>query len=320
MAAGPLVRDNWLPRLKVIKGAGQVKLETWANDLFPGYKPDNASTFYGDVIQKLFLWPDDRQTEIENLCDGRTPGFAYDVLANLIVRDEGSFNVVLTTNFDDLIADAIYLSTNTHPLVILHESLATYIRPTRTRPLVVKLHGDNRLSPQNTSSETDVLKEEIEKQVKLLLNDRGLVFLGYGGNDIGIKKMLESLPDDALPLGVFWVSGSEPKGEIRDWLDLREAVWVEMGDFDEFMLLVKDAFSIQHPNPQRFEHVFDQYMDTYRTLSSQVDSLPDTAPDASALKLAVERSDQTFTNWMAVEIAATPFKGSAREHLRISVN
>ncbi len=76
------------------------------------------------------------------------------VLATLIARYGGCFNVVITTNFDDLVSDALYLFTQARPIVIGHESLADFIRPTRTRPLVVKLHGDARLAPQNTVVET----------------------------------------------------------------------------------------------------------------------------------------------------------------------
>ena len=107
------------------------------------------------MIQQLFFSPRGLgKREIERLCDGRFPAFGYAVLASLMAMDGGRFNIVLTTNFDDLVADALYLFTAARPLVIHHESLANFIRPTRTRPLVVKLHGDHRLSPQNTFEET----------------------------------------------------------------------------------------------------------------------------------------------------------------------
>ncbi|MCH7843169.1 MAG: tetratricopeptide repeat protein [Chloroflexi bacterium] len=285
-------------------------METWAKEEFPGYESGNAADYYGDVMQALFLNAEQRQLEIERQCEGKFPGFGYATLANLVALEGGRFNVVLTTNFDDLIADALYLYTEARPLVILHESLATYIRPTRTRPLVVKLHGDNRLSPQNTVSETEELLAGIGAQVRNLLNDRGLIFVGYGGNDKGIERMLRCLPPEALPLGIYWVSGTEPQGEIRDWLESREAVWVEKGDFDELMLLVRDVFSLRHPDQRRFERVFEQYMDTYKTLSAKVESLPDTDPDASALKQAVVRTDQSFPDWWAVGLAASRFEES----------
>jgi Tfp pilus assembly protein PilF len=280
-------------------------LDTWATEELPDWSPENASSFYGAILEKLFLSAEERQREIERLCDGRFPSFGYATLATLVAFEGGRFNVVLTTNFDDLMADALYLFTQARPLVIQHESLANYIRPTRTRPLIVKLHGDHRLSPQNTGAETEALKELIEKQVRTLLNDRGLVFMGYGGNDEGIAKMLEALPAEALPLGVFWTGRREPFGRLRFWLESRDAIWIEKGSFDEMMLLIRDVFDLPHPERRRFEEVFEQYRATYDDLSGHIVALPDTAPDAPALKEAVRRADESFLDWRTVREEAS---------------
>ena len=269
-ASSALVKDNWLPRLRDLRAPHRNDLDAWAKEEFSEYNADNSAASYGDVMEKLFLHPEERQREIERLCDGKFPGFGYAALASPVAIEGGRFNVVLTTNFDDLIADALYLFTKARPLVIHHESLATFIRPTRTRPLVVKLHGDHRLSPQNTATETESLKEEIEKQVRTLLHDRGLIYVGYGGNDRGITKTFEALPSEALPMGVFWVSSREPEGSIRSWLESRNAVWVEKGNFDELMLLVRDVFELPHPDQRRFNEVFERYKDTYEKLSGRI--------------------------------------------------
>ncbi len=299
-----LVKDKWLPRLRDLLAPNRKDLDTWAKEEIPGYDTQNPAASYGPVMERLFLQPEERQRELESLCEGRFPGFGYAVLANLLEHQGGCFNVALTTNFDDLMPDALYLFTQARPLTIQHESLAQFIRPTRTRPLIVKLHGDHRLSPLNTSHETERLKEDIGRQVAAVLNDRGLIFIGYGGNDQGIRKMLDGLPAAALPLGVFWVSGAEPQGEIRPWLESREAIWVEKHDFDELMLLIRDVFDLPHPERKRFDEVFEKYTETYKKLSTRVATLPDTAPDAAALKEAVERADEAFPNWVAPLMAA----------------
>jgi Tfp pilus assembly protein PilF len=307
-AAGNLVKDQWLPRLRDVCAPERKDLDTWAKEQFPNYDPNNPAASYGATMGRLFLSPEERQREIENLCDGKFPGFGYAVLASLVAMGDGHFNVVLTTNFDDLMADALYLFSPARPLVIHHESLAGYIRPTRTRPLVVKLHGDNRLSPKNTADETNRLKEDIDKQVRSVLCDRGLIFIGYGGNDVGIKKMLQDVPEEGLPLGVFWVSRAEPQGTIRPWLESRNAIWVEKGDFDELMLLVRDSFNLPHPDRARFDDVFGKYKATYDTLSAHVEKLPSSAPDASAMKEAVKRADKSFPDAWAVVVNASRLK------------
>ena len=308
--AATLVREQWLPRLRDLRAPSRKDIDAWAKEAVEDYDPKNPAASYGRVIDQLFFQAEERQREIESLCDGRFPGFGYAVLSGMVPLEGGRFNVVLTTNFDDLVADALYLFTTARPLVIHHESLASYIRPTRTRPLIVKLHGDHRLSPQNTAVETQTLKNEIEAHVRTLLHDRGLIFLGYGGNDEGIKAMFEALPPEALPLGVFWVAAAEPAGILRPWLEARNAVWVEKRDFDECMLVLRDEFQIQHPERKRFDQVFEKYTETYKVLSARIESLPDASPEVSALKQVVKRTDQSFRDWHAVSFEAGRFEQS----------
>lgn len=303
--AGSLVRNDWLPRLRDLRAPERKDLDVWAKEQFPEYDPDNPAASYGPVMGQLFLQQEVRQLEVERLCDGKFPAFGYAVLATLVAQKKGVFNVVLTTNFDEMVPDALYLYTRARPLVIGHESLAGYIRPTRTRPLVIKLHGDFRLSPQNTSAETEMLKKEVERQIANLLHDRGLIVMGYGGNDQGIAKMFRALPKESLPFGIYWVSGSEPQGILRAWLEERSAVWIQNSDFDEMMLLLRDAFSLPHPDQKPFDTVFRKYGEMYKALSDRILAKAADTVESAALKDAVERADRDLSGWLAVYTEAS---------------
>jgi hypothetical protein len=74
-----------------------------------------------------------------------------------------------------------------------------YFRPTRTRPLIVKLHGDRWISPLNVDDDVDQISQVIAEPVQHLLRDRGVIVVGFGGNDPGICTMLTNVPTDALP-------------------------------------------------------------------------------------------------------------------------
>src|SRR5215216_2394517 len=76
-AAGSLVLHNWLPRLQAIRAPNEPDLLRWARREIPAFDPSNPSASYGAVIERLFLNPVERQREIENLCDGKFPGFGY---------------------------------------------------------------------------------------------------------------------------------------------------------------------------------------------------------------------------------------------------
>jgi Tfp pilus assembly protein PilF len=303
--AGGLVTEEWLPRLHKIMTPMESDALTWGRDNFE-YNPDDPASIYGKLMKRVFLQKEEQQREIERICDNKFPAFGYAVLALLMERAKtsGTFNVVLTTNFDDLVADALYLFTSIRPLVIHHESLANYIRPTRTRPLIVKLHGDNHFSPYNTPEQTAELPEITSKQVSTLLHDRGLIFLGYSGNDQSIVHLLEALPEDALPFGIYWCSSKEPSCKLSEWLHLRKAIWVETSDFDRFMLLVRTATELNLPESTRFEKVFDKLMDDYKTLSGSIGHASDNTAEQAALKVAVAKTNKSFPNWRAVLLEA----------------
>lgn len=207
-----------------------------------------------------------------------------------------------------MVADALYLYTNCRPLVINHDSLAPFICPTRTRPLLVKLHGDHRLTPRNTDLETDCLEKGIKQRVSMALHDRGLIFMGYGGADRGVLEMLDSLPSEAIPYGVYWVSRREPQDKIREWLLNRNGVWVKSGDFDETMLLICNEFKLPHPNEQRFKRIFDDYQKKFRELSEKIDQKPEKEPNIEVLKKAVANAEDAFPGYWKIINKAQKFE------------
>jgi Tfp pilus assembly protein PilF len=306
--AARLVRQHWLPRLRDLRDPSRKDVDKWAAETFSGYEPANAAAFYGEVMEELFLLPEERQREIELLCESRFPGFGYAALASLMTLPEGRFNVALTTNFDDLLADAFFMFTKARPLVTPHESLGNYLRPTRTRPLIVKLHGDHRLAPLNTLRATDDIRKDVEKRVRSVIRDRGLIFMGYGGNDESIVQLLSEFTEEALPLGVYWFGAEPPAGPLRAWLESRQTVWVDEADFDESMLLLRDIFAAPHPESKRFDHVFAKYTATYQALSTRVGQMAENRPNAATLKEAVKHTDGSFPDWWSVEMETERLK------------
>ncbi|MCH8045834.1 MAG: tetratricopeptide repeat protein [Planctomycetes bacterium] len=278
-AAGRLVRDekaksDWLRRLRDVRepSVSDAGLDEWARKELSHWDPDDPGASYGELIERLFLYPGDRQEEIHRLCAGEhiKRQLGYVVLSGLLTQYDSQFNIVLTTNFDDLLSDALSYFRQTRPLVIAHDSLAPFIRSTAKHPLIIKLHGDHQLAPRNTATETDALDHRIAERVATVLHDRGLIVLGYGGNDESIIAMLEQLPEEALPYGVFWVSGSEPRGVFRAWLEDRNAVWVEHRDFDTLMMLLEDELSVDPPDKALFEKVFQNIAESRQSLANRV--------------------------------------------------
>jgi tetratricopeptide (TPR) repeat protein len=180
--AGGLV-EKWLKELFDLQGHSGVSFEAWLAKEFPMFDSNNPSKSYAEAFARRHPSPVERQREIEMICSRGEPAYGYATLAQLLShKDYGRFcNTVLTTNFDDLIADALYLygERNARPLVVTHEALARYVRTNSPRPTVVKLHGDAHLDPKNLQPETREIDVGLAKQLYPFLQDHALVFVGY---------------------------------------------------------------------------------------------------------------------------------------------
>ncbi len=300
--AGNLVHNKWIPRLQNFKARNKENFDDWFKKRFPEYDERDAAKFYGEIIEKTFLTPMERQREIERLVAKKDPGFGYAVLAQLMTEEYGErCNTILTTNFDDMVADALYLYTNKKPIVIAHESLAGFVKISDTRPLVIKLHGDSRLSPHNTRRETSELDVKVKKVIKNLLSETGLIFLGYGGNDKSIINILNEVSEEenSFQWGIYWVGQNIPTNEMGEFLKSREAIWVTHKDFDELMLLIKEEFGLKHPSKKRFGKLFETYFRTFQKLNSKIHAKPDSAEEKIFLKKAYEEASKEFESWWA---------------------
>jgi Tfp pilus assembly protein PilF len=300
--AETLVR-NWLPLLKKIKTGSEDDVEKWIKEYIPDYDKNNLAIYYGKVLEDLFPAPDARQREIERLMEQKDPGFGYAVLAQLVSNHGRQLNTVLTTNFDDMVADALYLYTNKKPLVIAHDSLVGFVKISRSRPLIIKLHGDARLSPRNTDEETKRLDQKVKSVLKNLLMETALVFIGYGGNDKSIVEVLNELPEEALQGAVYWVRPEIPNNEMGKWLNSRNAIWVNHLDFDELMLLVLNEFGLSHPQKERFDKLVNSYFEKFKILKDKVESKPD-SEEKKVLEKAVAEAASKFKDWYSFELEA----------------
>jgi len=206
-------------------------------------KIDDVSDALYEELTKLYfplfevLFPDmiDRQKEIQRLTEGKYPGFGYYHLAALM--EKKAFNVVITTNFDDLIYDALlYSGQSKRARVISHHHLAQFIDRGDT-PHIIKLHGDAHLHPFNDKKNTRKIEKSLADSVQTLLTNSKLIVIGYGGGDKSIAKLLESVSRQAT---VYWCNQNTPeKTKLKNWWErLPHKQHVEEYDFDKIMLFI----------------------------------------------------------------------------------
>lgn len=265
---------RWLDILKEEKGDNY---ENWLYNQKINEKKENLAIYYNKVIEETFETPFKRQTAIETIIQGKSPNLGYAILARLLSNEKfgNKFNFVLTTNFDDLMADALYIFSNSRPLVITHESLISFIKITRQRPVVIKLHGDAKILPKNTKGEIEKIQENVKKVLKNLLKETGIIFIGYGGNDNSIIELFQEFSkeeNEIFPMGIYWVADQLPDSKLRDWLINSKATHVKHFDFDELMIYFIQEFDLQLPRINRFEQLYKDIFDRFKEIRSRINT------------------------------------------------
>ncbi|MBJ7417771.1 MAG: tetratricopeptide repeat protein [Niveispirillum sp.] len=270
MTASELVR-HWIDEHHRHEGTPGTA-SAWAKGHFNDYDENNPAAHYGKAMDLFFPTPVLRQLEIDWQVGDKNPGYGYATLAALLAhKDLGpQCNVVLTTNFDNLVADALYLFHRRRPLVITHGSLSGFARLTSEKPLVVKLHGDAHFSPQNTKDETNCLDYQLESLFARLIQERGIIFMGYGANDESITNTLRKLSANHVQLGIFWVNDTWPTNEFGDWLESQKAVWVKHLDFDEVMFLIGEELTLPKVDSQRFDEIVQNHEEKFKNLFESI--------------------------------------------------
>ncbi|MBF0251022.1 MAG: SIR2 family protein, partial [Alphaproteobacteria bacterium] len=311
-SAATLTR-KWVEALHEPHQKGHSDPHKWAATRFEGYTWDNAGAYYFDVIEDLYNTEPSRQEAIEDIiASADLPRFGYAELAQLMAHDTfgAKFSTVLTTNFDDMVADALYLYTRKKPRVIAHESLAGFARVRSSRPLVFKVHGDARLSPKNTMSETRALEKEVQDKLLSLLNDTALVFIGYGGNDESIATLIEALPPGKPAWGIYWVGGDLPDTRLGHHLRTRESVFhVNHFDFDELMAHIKAVFETGEPIGLPHAEMMETYREDLGRLQQSVAAKSDRNEKAGLGDALgkIAKSDKSL-NWLGVTLEAERHK------------
>lgn len=202
------------------------------------------SDYYFDLY-KLRFFPNHRNGYhyLEKIMANRNPGFGYHPLALMLTDGSGS-NLVITTNFDSLIEDALFFYTDDKPLVINHELLAEYAGdPNIKRPVIAKVHRRIFFDPLNQPEETNGLKGIWRDVLASVFQSYTPIVIGYGGGDNSLMNFLE---DSELKMknGIYWCYFEKyglPSEKIQRLIKDKNGYLVRTAGFDATMLAFGNA-------------------------------------------------------------------------------
>lgn len=272
---GSALVDNWLQELHLRQDDGRTPLQEWAtadNLDIPNFDYNNRSTFYPKIYQRRFRdHPDQGYAYLEGVMSGKEPSPGYSILASALAADPPRHNALITTNFDNLVADALAIYTDTFPFVCGHESLVGFVRIAMRRPLICKIHRDLLLAPQNDPHSLHRLNDAWGTALRALFQHYTPLVIGYGGNDDTLMDLLESLHPGDIRGQMIWCyyERSQPSERIVNVVTDKKGVLVPVPDFDLLMVLLGEQMGISfqdHEIDRRAKERMTRYSSRIRHL------------------------------------------------------
>jgi hypothetical protein len=240
---------QWLKEMHQRENFDGLSFEAWgtAKNLgIQGFNLKNAASFYPFIYQRRFKdFKEMGYAFLEDAMDKSDPSYGYSVLAQIMTSTR--HRIAITTNFDNLIADAVSIYTRTFPLVCGHELLTGFIRPGSNRPVIAKVHRDLLFNPKSTPEEIHKLPPEWEDALSAIFQNNTPIVIGYGGNDGSLMGYLKKIAP--IKGGIFWChrKDHEPGPAIQEVVAHHHGCLVPIEGFDELMLRFETKLDLPSP-------------------------------------------------------------------------
>ncbi|MEA2236068.1 MAG: hypothetical protein QOC81_792 [Thermoanaerobaculia bacterium] len=313
--SGSKLTQQWLAEMYEMEPHGSLSIEQWATAEILGitdFEYANAARSYPWIYQRRFRdYPEQGYAFLEKIMDKAEPSFGYSVLAQIMATTR--HKVAITTNFDNLIADALSTYTRTFPLVCGHESLTGYIRANLRRPLVAKIHRDLLLAPLSKPDEISSLPNEWTSALTKIFSSFTPIVLGYGGNDGSLMNFLKAV--SPIEGGIFWCHRLDGAADpaVSDVVERHRGRLVPVVGFDELMLQFWEKLQLPSPLPQ-LQSVHDKrregYQKQFETLTAALRKPAESVAAEEARKPVREAADAAVErltkekDWWAWELKA----------------
>ena len=240
-----------------------------------------SSAYYFDIY-KLRFYPNQRNgyRYLERIMESQEPSLGYHTLALMLTGDKRN-NLVITTNFDSLVEDALFLYTNKKPLIVSHESLTGYIESDIQRPIIAKVHRGLMYAPFNSPETTKKLKGEWKEALNYAFSTYTPIVIGYGGGDRSLMSFLEE-ESTSMRHGVYWCYMEDsglPDENIQDFVEKKNGFFVSIRGFDALMMEIGNALYHNEITPTRTEdylkNQYEQRVEQYNTQWDKLNEKPE---------------------------------------------
>lgn len=167
-------------------------------------------SFYSQILALVFPLAFERRRYFEALIDGKQPTKAHSLFAKITFESlhvRGMVPIIVTTNFDRLMEQALIQEFGDFPYVSYHEQDATNFPMDGSHPTILKLHGDYLYEDiANLENELAARYQgNMAQKLSKCLRNRDLIVVGYSGNDSTIMDLLKNLSKTEGMGRIYWV-------------------------------------------------------------------------------------------------------------------
>lgn len=329
---GGRLAEMWLRELHARNNHDNLSFLEWVDSGKTGIKDlksDSIAGFYPQIFERRFRG--DRESGyacLEAAMENSSPSIGYSLLAEVLQSTR--HKVVVTTNFDNLVADAMAMHAQKTPLVVGHEALTGFVRPKHRRPLVAKIHRDLFYAPINDVDGTSKLSVGWHDALKKLFQYHTPIVIGYAGNDGSLMDFLQELNADAISGRMLWTfrrgSGANPR--VKSVVEKHGGVLVPIPGFDELMLLLAPRLLVDFDLSrisERLEALGQRRAAKYReqaedlrrrTESATASTRPGHSEDAEAAQRVLAFAFKDEKNWWTWQVRAA---AEADEEKRLAI-
>lgn len=216
---------------------------------------------YSELLDNLSTTPDERRSILhsyieptdDDIAEGRkVPTRAHHAIARLV--QAGFIRVIITTNFDRLIENALR-EAGVEPTVIKSDDdLRGAVPLLHSRCYLVKVHGDyldTRI--RNTDRELSSYSKPMNALLDRIIDEHGLVVCGWSAEwDPALVAAVARAPNRRF--STFWAVRGQPTATAEDLVKQRDAKIAPIDGADTFFekleRMVSAQNELQQPNPR----------------------------------------------------------------------
>jgi hypothetical protein len=206
---------------------------------------------YSVVLEHLAPTPAERQallqsyfepTEDERTQGIKTPNAAHRAVAQLVAK--GYVRIIVTTNFDRLLEDALN-EVGVRPHVVKSAAdAAAAPPPAHSKCLLVKVHGDYLDTDlRNTVNELGWYEPAMDRLLDRILDDYGLIVCGWSADwDTALRTAIDRATNRRYT--TYWtIRSSNPTPAAKALIDSRGAIVLTIQDAETFFAQLSEKIA-----------------------------------------------------------------------------